>query len=157
MSSKCTGKQYLAFGSGTLPHQNQTSYGKADSWNLKKISVGRLRISLAPRAAIYFLWLKHTLNQVILSELGDAYGKNAISLGAVKKWTAPFCGGRTELVNLPRSEKPPDTGKVDRVRALIEGEGYLSQKKIAQVLGIHHETVKQILRDDPNARKVNSK
>jgi hypothetical protein len=30
----------------------------------------------------------------------------------------------------------------------------ISQKKVAQMLGIHHETVKHILRDDLNMRKA---
>jgi hypothetical protein len=38
--------------------------------------------------------------------------------------------------------KHGDTEEADGVHALIKGEGYLSQKKIAEMLGLHHETVK---------------
>jgi hypothetical protein len=106
---------------------------------------------------IHFLWLKHTLNQTILSELEEVYGKDVISLRAVEKWIAAFDGGRTEFADLPRPERPRDPGKVDAVRGLIEGEGYVSQKKIAQMPGIHHETVKRILRNDLNMPRVNFK
>jgi hypothetical protein len=106
---------------------------------------------------IHFVWLKHKPNQATLSELDEVYGKDMISLQAVEKWTAAFDGGLTELADLPKSRRPRDTGKVHAVPALIEGEGYISQKKIAQMLGIHHETVKHILRDDVNMPKGNSK
>jgi hypothetical protein len=34
------------------------------------------------------------------------------------------------------------------------GEGYVSQKKIAEMLDIHHETAKRILHDGLNMHKV---
>jgi histone-lysine N-methyltransferase SETMAR len=114
-------------------------------------------MSLEIRAVIHFLWLKNAPNQAILSELEHVYGTGVITLRAIEKWTAAFEGGRTELADLPRSGRPRDLGKIDAVRALIEGEGYLSQKKIAQILSMHHETVKSILREDLNMRKVNFK
>jgi hypothetical protein len=84
---------------------------------------------LEPGAIIHFLWLKHTPNQAILSKLEEVYGKDVIPLWAVENWTAAFDGGPTELADLPRSGRSRDTGKVGAVSALIEGEGYLSQKK----------------------------
>jgi hypothetical protein len=78
---------------------------------------------------IHFLWLKHIPNQAILSELEEVHGKDVITLWAVEKWTAAFDSERTELADLPRFGRPRDTGKVDAVSTLIEGEGYLSQKK----------------------------
>jgi hypothetical protein len=79
------------------------------------------------------------------------------SLRPVEKWTAAFDGGPTDLVNFPRSGRLRETGTVDAVHALIEDERYLSQKKIAQMPRIHHDTVKDILRDDLNMLKVNFK
>jgi hypothetical protein len=52
------------------------------------------------------------------------------------------------------SGRPHDTGNLDAVRALIKGEGHLPQMKIAQMLGIHDETVKRILRDELNMVKL---
>jgi hypothetical protein len=77
-----------------------------------------------------------------------------ISLRDIEKGTAAFDGGHTEPIDLPRYRRPRDTGKVKVVPTLIEGEGGLSQKKIAVMRGIHQETVKRIRRDDLNARKV---
>jgi hypothetical protein len=53
-----------------------------------------------------------------------------------EKWVAAFDGWRTELDYLPGYGRPGGTGKVDAVRALIEGERYLSRKKIAQMLDV---------------------
>jgi histone-lysine N-methyltransferase SETMAR len=78
-----------------------------------------------------------------------------IALRAVEKWTVAFDGERARRVVLPRLGRPRDTGKVDVVSALIEGEGCRFQKKIAPMLGVHHETIEGILRDDLNICKVN--
>jgi hypothetical protein len=40
----------------------------------------------------HFLWLKHTPNQTILSELEEVDGKDAVFLWAVEKWVAAFDG-----------------------------------------------------------------
>jgi hypothetical protein len=116
-----------------------------------------MEMFLELHAVIHFLCLKRTRNQAIPSELEELYGKDMIWLRAVEKRTPAFTGGCTEFADLPRSGKPHDTGKVGAVRALIEGEGYVSQKKIAQILGVHQETVERNLRDDLNMRKVNFK
>jgi hypothetical protein len=73
---------------------------------------------------------------------------------AVEKRNAYFDGGRTELVDWPESGSRRDTGEADTVHALVEGEGYLSHKKIAQTLDTHHKTVKRILGDDLNMSRV---
>jgi hypothetical protein len=86
-------------------------------------------MSLELRVVIHFLWLKHTANQAILSEIEEVYGNIVISLRAVENWTATFDGAGTELADLPRSGRPHDTGKVDAVRALIEGDdSYLRRR-----------------------------
>jgi hypothetical protein len=114
-------------------------------------------MSLELRAVTHFFWLKHTPKQAILFELEEVCGNDVITLRAAEKWTAAFDGGLTAPPDLPRFGRPRDTGKVDAVRALIEGEGCLSHENIAQILGVHRETVKRILRHDLNMRKVNFK
>jgi hypothetical protein len=114
-------------------------------------------VSLELPAVIHFLWPKHTPNYAILSELQENYGRDVTSLRAVEMSTSAFDDGRTELVDLSRFGRPYDTGTVDAVRGLIEDERHLYWKNIAQMLGIHHETVKRILRDNLNMHKVNFK
>jgi hypothetical protein len=58
---------------------------------------------------------------------------------------------------LPKSGRLRETGKVDAVHALLAGEEYLFQKKIAQMLDIHHETIKRMLRDNLNVHNLNFK
>jgi hypothetical protein len=112
-------------------------------------------MALELRALIHFLWLKHSPNQAILSELDEVHGNDVITLRAVEKLTASFDGGGTELADLPRPGGPRDTEKVDAIRALIEGRGWLCRKKIAQMLGVHLETMKRLLRNDLKMRKMN--
>jgi hypothetical protein len=112
-------------------------------------------MSLELRAVIRFFSLKHAPNQPILSELRHVSGKDLMSLRDSEKWDAAFDGGRTEFADLPMSEKPHDTGKVNPVRALIEGEGYLSQKNITQILGTRHEIAERIFHNDLNTCKMN--
>jgi hypothetical protein len=100
---------------------------------------------------------EHTPNQAIHSELQQVSGTDVITLRTIEKWTAAFDGARTDIADLPRSGRPRGTANIDAIRALIQSEGYLSQKKIAHLLGIHHETVKSIMRSDLNMRKVNFK
>jgi hypothetical protein len=83
-------------------------------------------MSLESCAVIHFLWLKHTPKEAILSELEEDYGKDVIPLRAVENWTTAFDGEYTELIDLPESVRPHDTGRVDAVRAMTDGEGYLS-------------------------------
>jgi hypothetical protein len=73
-------------------------------------------MSLELPAVIHFFWLKHTPSQAILTELEEVYDKDVVTLRAVGKWTAAFDGGRTEFPDLPRSQSPRGTGKVDAVR-----------------------------------------
>jgi hypothetical protein len=80
-----------------------------------------------------------------------------MTLPIIEKRTAAFEGGQTDFADLPTFGRPRDTGKVDAVRALVGGEGYLFQKKIACILGIQGETMKSILRVDLNVRKANFK
>jgi hypothetical protein len=58
-------------------------------------------MSLELRAGSHFLWLKHTPNQPILSELEEVCGKDVITLGAVENCTAAFDGGPPSLLICP--------------------------------------------------------
>jgi hypothetical protein len=95
--------------------------------------------------------------QVILSEFEEVYSEDLISLQPVGKSIRAFDGRGVGFILLPKSGRFRETGKVDTLRTLIEGLGYLSQKKIAQMMGSYHETVKHVLRDDLNIRKVSFK
>jgi hypothetical protein len=58
-------------------------------------------VSLALRAVIHFLYLKHTPKQTLLSELEEVYGKDVISLLAVEKWTAALMADAASLLICP--------------------------------------------------------
>jgi hypothetical protein len=59
-------------------------------------------MSVELRAVTHFLWLKHTPNQAIHSELQQVYGTDVITLRTIEKWTAAFEGGHIHLADLPR-------------------------------------------------------
>jgi histone-lysine N-methyltransferase SETMAR len=109
------------------------------------------------RAVIHFLWLKGTPNAVIYSELKDVYGREVMTLRSVENWTKRFREGRKELSDLRRSGRPRDARHITAIMALIESEPFLSQKRIAGRLNLHQATVKTILCDELNMRKVNFK
>jgi hypothetical protein len=119
------------------------------------ISVIAYGMFLKLRTVIHFLWLKHTPNQATLSELKEASAKSMISRRALEKWIAAFDGWGTKFIDLPRSGGHHDTRKVHLVRAQIEGEGCISQKKIVQLLGIHNKHIRCILHNGLNIGKAN--
>jgi hypothetical protein len=110
---------------------------------------------LEPRAVVHFWSPRQIPNEMIHSELEEIYGKDAITLRTIEKWTVAIERGRAGPADLPRSGRWRDTGRLDAVRALIRGQGYLSWENTAQTLDIHHETAKCILRDGLHMGKVN--
>jgi hypothetical protein len=93
--------------------------------------IGVITYGNVPAAACRdsLLWFKQTPSRPVFSELEEVYGKDVISQRAVEKRTVVFDGGRPQLVNLPRSGRPRDTGKIDAVPGPIKSDGCLSQKK----------------------------
>jgi hypothetical protein len=65
-----------------LPYQDQASFEKADTWNLKKITVITDRNPPRAAPAVRFLRLKYISNQAILSELEEFDGEDVIALRA---------------------------------------------------------------------------
>jgi hypothetical protein len=78
--------------------------------------------------------------------MGSRYGPSRSepqpSMSGAPSWL--ICPGARGVVTLESS-------------TLIEGGGCLSQKTIAHMPGVHHETIKRVLRDGVNMRKVNFK
>jgi DNA invertase Pin-like site-specific DNA recombinase len=64
---------------------------------------------------------------------------------------------KTELDSTSRSGRPANPENTTRVRELIEYEPYISQKIITSRFGIHHETVKRILKHELGLVKGNFK
>jgi len=80
-----------------------------------------------------------------------------MQLRAVPSGTEDFSSGRSDLNSGPRPGGPIGTGFVTHAAELIECESFLSQKAIAQRLGIHKKTVKRIFTMDLGPRNVNFK
>ena len=111
------------------------------------------------RAVIHFLFLKGLTNAAIYDEITAVYGNGtqAISLSMIKFWTKEFKEGRTSLVDRERSGRPRIPGLADRVKAFMDENPFVSQKKLAKIFVVDHKTMHTILTEDLNLVRVNFK
>ncbi|KAJ8944257.1 hypothetical protein NQ318_013669 [Aromia moschata] len=68
-----------------------------------------------------------------------AYGDNASSLAACKRWLARFLSGTYSIYDKPRSERPPQLD-IERLRAILEANSYGTTRKMARELGCSQAT-----------------
>jgi hypothetical protein len=94
-----------------------------------------------------------TQSNRILEPVAD-YGTDVITLVTVENQTAVFESGPTEPPGSPGSGRPPETRRIEAVRALVGAGGQFSQKKIVQTLSSHYPTVKCIFHNDLNMRNA---
>jgi hypothetical protein len=83
-----------------------------------------------------------------VSQIQEIHGTDAVSLRKAQRWTHVFADGKAELDSAPRPDRPTKPENPACVRKMIEYEPHISQKTIADRLGIHHETVKRLLRHE---------
>jgi transposase len=85
-----------------------------------------------------------------LNLLREAYGEDALSRSRVFEWHKRFSEGREDVEDDERSGRPV-TKKTDengeRVRALMRPDRRFGLSKIAEMLRMNKETVRQILTD----------
>jgi len=117
------------------------------------LTYNRMQVEL--RSVIHFLYLKDFKTTDILLELEHVYGEASVTLRAVQQWVKAFQEGRTELNDLPRPGRPRDPTNIAKIRDLIQENPFLSQKKICQILGIHHQTARRIIEEDLQFRRIN--
>jgi transposase len=105
------------------------------------------------RAAIRFFPLKGPNPQQIHSELVSVYHTDAVTLPTVYKWSARFRIGRNELLDDPRSGRPPKNALAAGISAMLEERLFLSCKIIARHFRVAKATCLRILREDLGLRK----
>ena len=79
--------------------------------------------------------------QQIYTQLKLLYGDDSYGLKSVEYWIHQRILGRTNLHEIPVTEKPKDTWISTAVKSPIEYNPYLSACKIAKTLGISPTTV----------------
>jgi transposase len=92
--------------------------------------------------------------------LTDVYGDSVMSRPRVFEWHKRFREGREEVedkqrVGRPCSSKTDD--KILKINEIVRNDRRLSIPKIAEMVNINKETVRQILHDNLNMTKVCAK
>jgi hypothetical protein len=73
----------------------------------------------------------------------------------VHRWTSKFRNGKPDLDDEPKPGRRSE--KLPVMKTMIEEKPYLSQRKIAQTLSLHHNIVKRLITEELNLRRVNFK
>ena len=107
------------------------------------------------RAVIHFLYLRNESNKDIHQKINETYGENSIGLSTVKKWTKLFRQGKADLVDEIRPGRPRKKDLIVKISDLIMKNPSSSCKRIGIQMNCSQNTVKKILTEDLDLRKVN--
>jgi len=90
----------------------------------------------------------------------QVYGDNAVKKTAVHKWVKRFSEGRESVTDEEKLGRPA-TGRTEqniaKVRQIVRKNRRLAVRSIAEQLNIDRETVREILTEDLDIRKVCAK
>lgn len=106
------------------------------------------------RYVIHSLWLKKKDTQEIYHYMQETYKDACPSSPTIYYWVHQFNRGRKTVIDLPRSGRPKLFEKIDEVKKLIDEFPFASCRYIARIAKIDKNTVKRILTEDLNMRKL---
>jgi len=92
--------------------------------------------------------------------LVKVYGDNAMKKTAVYKWVKRFPKGRESVTDEERSGQPSTSRteeNIAKVRQIVRENHRLTVRSIAEQVNIDRETVRKILTEDLDMRKVCAK
>jgi len=92
--------------------------------------------------------------------LVQVYGDNAMKKTAVYKWVKRFSEGRESVTDEERSGRPATSRteeNIAKVRQIVRENLRLTVRSKAEQVNIDRETVRKILTEDLNMRKVCAK
>jgi len=90
----------------------------------------------------------------------QVYGDNAVKKTAVYKWVKSFSVGREIVTDEERSGRPATSRteeKITKIRQILPENRWLTVRSIAEQVNIDRETVRKILAEDLELRKVCAK
>jgi len=90
----------------------------------------------------------------------EVYGDNALKKTAVYKWVKRFSEGRESVTDEERSERPAISRteeNIAKVRQILRENRRLTIRSIAEQMNIDRETVRKILTEDLDMRKLCAK
>ena len=92
--------------------------------------------------------------------LVQVYRDNAMKKTAVYKWVKRFSEGRENVTDAERSGRPATStaeGNIAKICQIVRENRQLTVRSIAEQLNNNRETVRNILTEDLNMRKVCTK
>jgi len=116
-------------------------------------------LELEQRMNIKYL-VKHGSGNEIREMLVQVYEDNAMKKAAVYKWLKRFYEGRESVTDEERSGQPATSRteeNIAKIRQIVRENCWLTVRSIAEHVNINRETVKNILTEDLDMRKVCAK
>jgi len=92
--------------------------------------------------------------------LVQVYGANAMKKTTVYRWVKRFSEGRESVTDEERSGRPTTSraeGNIAKIRQIVRENRRLTVRSIAERLSIDRETVRKILTEDLDMRKMCAK
>lgn len=78
--------------------------------------------------------------------VNGVYGDDTVTENYVQFWFRRFRSGNFDVKDAPRTGRPVVIESVDKITEIIEADGHVSSRSIAQKLNINHSTVLSHLR-----------
>ena len=106
--------------------------------------------SFKQKAVIEFLMKEGITARQISDRLKNVYGESALSHSSVKRWLADFKGGRSEIIDKPRSGRPSSAvteANKQKVDELICSNRRITTRDIIEVIDVGHGAVHNIICD----------
>ena len=114
-------------------------------------------LELEQRTNITFLVKLGKSGNEIRETLVQVYGDNAMKKTAVYKWVKRFSEGRESVTDEERSGRPTTEENIAKVRQILRANRRMTVRSIAEQMNIDKETVREILTEDLDMRKVCAK
>lgn len=92
--------------------------------------------------------------------LKSVYGNNALSRTTVYEWFSRFSGGREDIMDNEITGRPSTSrndDNVKKIKEIVEMDTRISLRMIEEEIGINKETIRKILSEDLDKRKICSR
>lgn len=109
------------------------------------------------RSVASFLWKKKKTNKQIYQEMSEVYAEDMQSIKTIQKWTKKMIDGDWSIFDRPREGRPERAELSEKIQEVLAYNPYASTKKIAKKVGADPKTVKKVLIEKLQMRKVNFK
>ena len=106
---------------------------------------------------IHFYWLKKRTTKEIHEKLKIVYQDDALSIQTIRKWIKRFDNGINNINDLKRKGRPKKNEFKKEIAQILEENPFLSTKKLSKLVGIHKNTIKRILIEELEMKKINFK